>query len=252
MIVYQNPFALRASQAGIQYVGGTVAGLANSIANFQSSLNGTLTGGLAASPAQNDEVIVIGACRSGNTVEAIKCDGNVNGAYTQLITPVYANGTYDTRLMAWGYRQGATPDSTLTLDTGTNVTTSGMAALILVFRAVSATTRLDVAGATASGIGSNDPNPPARTPVTDRALVVAFGCASCAPSYATEFTRNSGWSPSVYHRVVGSDSGIKVAAEGRVWRTGDGEIDPTAWNDPDSPATDYTWIAGAIVLRPAT
>jgi hypothetical protein len=218
------------------------------------SLNGTLTGGLAASPAQDDEVIVIGAASVGNSLESVRCNGNINGDYTQIIAPIRVDSTYDTRMTAWVYRQGATPDTTLSLDAGTNLSTAGTAVLILVFRGVNATTRLDVAVATATGANSNDPNPPARTPVTDRALFLAIGCASCAVSYTTEFTRNSGWSPSLYHRVTGSATGIKLAAEGEVWRTGDGEINPAAWSDPDgsTPATGYTWIAGSIVLRPAT
>jgi len=254
MIYYQNPFALRvaAEEAGIVFVGAVTAGVANSAAEFTASLNGTLTGGIASSPANGDDIIVIAACSTSNATSGVKCAGDTNGNYTQIIAPVYVDSIRDTRLTAWAYRQGGTPDTLLAVDAGTNQTTAGSAAIILVFRGVDAATRLDVARATATGIDNNDPDPPARTPVTDLALFLAVGCSSCGPAATAELVRNSGWSPSVYHSVVGSLSGIKLAVEGKVWRTGDGEINPAAWADADTPETDYTWIAGAIVLRPAT
>jgi hypothetical protein len=245
-----NPFVLRASELGILYVGGVTGGLSNSTANFDVSLAGTLTGGLASSPATGDQVLVVIGSVCGSTGVNMACSADGTTAYTEVRAPAYVNSNPDTRFGVYRREQTATPDSFVRVNGGTNISTGGAAVLVMVFRAVDAATPLDVAVVTAQLIASNDINPPAITPVTDRALIIACGASAHLAANTTEPTRN-GWTPTLYRNQVGSVNGVKAAAECLVWRTGDNEINPATWTDPDTGETSPTWAAATLALRPA-
>lgn len=245
-------FAPAAAALGIQYVGGVVGGQSNSISTFDVSLDGTLTGGLADTPSEGDQVIVVIGAVCGNDTIAVSCVADGTGAsYTAVRSAAYVNGNPDTRFAVYRREQSATVDSFIRIGAGTNLSSGGGAALVMVFRPVDATTPLDLAIATAQSVGAgNDINPPSITPVTDRALIIACGAHGCLAASTTEPTRN-GWSPSLYRLQTGTTYGVKVAAECLVWRTGDGAIDPAAWADPDTGEVNPTWAAATIALRPA-
>lgn len=114
-----------------QYVGGTT-GTGSGATSYTVSLAGTLTGGLASSPAPGDLVVVMHAFAHTASV-APTCSGNVTGAYTGVGTAIHANDTWDTEVRPFYAVMGSTPDSTLTVNRINN-TTYGAATAGAVYR----------------------------------------------------------------------------------------------------------------------
>jgi len=115
-----------------------------------------------------------------------------------------------------------------------------------VWRGVDQTTPVDVATTTATGINWGRPNPPAITPITAGAIVVACGLGA-NPSNAGVFTTTDlsnfatvRESAPFYKSIVGMGSAA--------WTSG--ALDPAAFSG-GSNSSGASWCAATMALRPA-
>ncbi len=226
----------------LQYVGG-IAG-ADVVNGYTVSLSGTLTGGIASSPAAGDIVVV--ASGFGNTASSAPAvTGNNSGAYTGAGAALHVNDTWDTEFRLFYMVQGATPDTTLTI-TRTNNAAYGGATVVQVWRGVDTTTPIDVTGTPASTTNGSRGNPPAITPVTSGAVVIAAG-AGTQGTGGSAFTVPSGMTNAVTTFSDGTTSDIGVWIASATWTSG--SYDPPAWTG-GATSTSSSAAAQTIALRP--
>jgi hypothetical protein len=217
-------------------------------ASYTVNLNGTLTGGLASSPATGDIVLVFTAF--GHTANvAPTVSGNNSGAYTAATANIYGNDTWDTNFRPLYAVQGAAVDNLLTI-TRQNTTTYGGATVVMVWRGVDADNPIDVTPTTAA---QNNPNSclfnaPAITPVTEGAVIIAAG-AGTMPATSVDFTGISGMDNFRTVKGDGSTSDTATAAASIFW-SGSGSYDPAAVAGGTVNASS-SWSAASLVLRPA-
>jgi hypothetical protein len=256
MIVYQNPFALRTA-AVIEpvFVGAVTAGYYN-VLDHQVSLTGTLTGGVADTPSSGDEVVVaiLGGDYSDRSC-VISDPSSV--AYTAL-AELYVSDGRDANLFVARKRMGSTPDAYVQWTDNFLATLGKSAAVcVQVWRGIDATTPIDVAVVTATGVNGANVNPSAVTPATNRSIILAIGGSALRAEAEGGEPSRTGYSPSTYKYYKSAyttpDVLVKCAIEAKRWYTGDGAIDPPAWVDPDTIyIDDASWAAACVVLRPAT
>lgn len=189
-----------------QFVGSTSgAGTSN---GYTVSLNGTLTGGIASSPAEGDLVVVFSGF--GNTASSAPAiSGNSSGAYTGATTAQHVNDTWDTEFRSFYQVMGATPDTTLTVTRTTN-TAYGGATVVHVWRGVDTSSPFIGAATNASGTNTSLVNPPAYNPGVTDALIIAGGAGTQATTGAA-FTGFTGMSNFKTQKGDGSTSDIDVA-----------------------------------------
>ena len=161
-----------AAATGIQYVGGQVASTVGVTSDW--TVNFALTGGLAATPAAGDYVIVAYAV-SFNTDRDISIASP--GDYVSIGTDTYANDTNDTNAEVFAKFMGGSPDTSVTLTQTGNVQAAGTV-YISVWRGVNIATPMDVAAVVLSGIDTMLADPGSITPVTSGAIIVAIGAAN--------------------------------------------------------------------------
>lgn len=213
----------------ITFVGGSTQVSAGGTTDLTMDLT-TLSGGIGTRPLPGDVIIV--GFGSASTVN-VDFSTKITGSGFTNISELYANDTLvDTNLIV-GYKVvGSTPDTSLTITGGTGATTDGGAIGVHVWRYVDPVTPLDVTSTTATSITNANVNPPAITPVTAGAMIVAVGAGghdvfSTQRYYSASITNTT----SVYffsNLGVGGtyDCLIGIAAhEG--WTSG--SYDPSAW-----------------------
>ena len=223
------------AEAALQYVNGTSATNVAGSATYNVSLSGL---GIA----EGDLVVVVtgfGGTADGNP-------GVTTTGYTEVFD-LYANDTRDTNLSVNYKIMGATPDTQVTVN-GSGNTANGAATVVHVWRGVDATTPMDVAATSATGIDVNTPDSPAITPITAGAYVLTVGGGS-RNNTAVTMTTPTGYANSV--SIQGNDSTISFHAgiASKAW-SGSGAEDPAAWGT-SSTFTSDSWAAGTLVLRPA-
>lgn len=226
----------------LQYVGSTSGtGTSN---GYTVSLSGTLTGGIASSPAAGDIVVVASAF--GNTASsAPNITGNNSGAYQTLGAAVHQNDTWDTEFRAFYQVMGSTPDTSLTVTRTTN-TAYGGATVVHVWRGQSTTVPIDALGTPASGGNSSRGNPPAVTPTTTGAVVIAMG-AGTQGTTGSAFTVPTPMTNAMSVKADGSTSDIGVWIASDTWTSG--AYDPPAWTGGTT-STSSSWVAQTIALAP--
>jgi hypothetical protein len=172
--------------------------------------------------------------------------GNSNGAYATLVD-LYKSGTNNhTNLGIFALKQGATPDTSFTVDTQHN--SEEFSYIVRVYRGVDQATALDVAAQTANGSGIDDAaNPPSITPITSGSEIISVYAASqqssqiwSAPSDITNFTQARDTSG------TGGKHG-SVAIGHKVWTSG--AFDPAAVAAANVDSRN-SWIGVTIALRP--
>jgi hypothetical protein len=216
-------------------------------ASYTVSLNGTLTGGIASSPSQGDIVIVTTAFGNANNNTAPTVSGNVSGTYSQIHAPFRSNDTWDTNYGAFYEIQGASVDTTLTI-TRISSTAYGGATAVQVWRGVSATTPFDVTATTDSGTNASTISPPAITPVTSGAIVLAGGGGAQTPTgSAFNLPSNMTGGVSSFSDGTTSDMGV-ILAYYNAWTSG--SFTPNAVTGGTT-STSSSWCASTFVLRPA-
>ncbi len=229
----------------LQYVGGT-SGTGTST-GYTVSLSGTLTGGIASSPAAGDIVVVASAF--GNTASSAPAiTGNNSGAYLTAGAAVHANDTWDTEFRAFYQVMGGTPDTSLTVTRVTNAAYGG-ATVVHVWRGVDTTTPLDATGTPASGANGAGANPPSVTPTTSGAIVIAMGAGTMPAAGTAGYTGFTGYSNAVTAYDNGSTADTSVIMASLAWTSG--AADPPVATGGTQSNTSSSWAAQTIALRPA-
>lgn len=228
----------------LQYVGGTSgAGTSN---GYTVSLNGTLTGGIASSPAAGDIVVVFSGFAN-NASSAPNVSGNNSGAYTPATAAQHVNDTWDTEFRSFYQVMGGTPDTSLTITRTTNAAYGG-ATVVQVWRGADATTPFIGAATPASGNNGNACNPPSYDPAVTGAIVIAGGAGTLAAAAASAYTGFSGASNFIVRRADGTTADIAVAMGSFAYAGS--AIDPPALTGQTT-STSASWAGVTLALRPA-
>lgn len=173
----------------ISYVGGRTQTHSGTGTTFTVSLNGTLTGGSNSSPSANDLVIVTYAIgQIGSFLSSMSVSGNNSGVYN-VYSGGYANDTRDASARMSYKIQGASVDTTLTLNANNN-TNFPLVVAISVWRGVDTTTPIDASVTAVSTTNTRRPSPPTIIPVTAGAVIV-HGAFSTSTTTDTDTYANS-------------------------------------------------------------
>lgn len=211
----------------------------------KSTSGSTYTVDLAAIGIAEGDIVVVSAGQGGTSSDAPTVTGNNSGAYAVAGSTVYANDTWDTNFGLFYKVQGATPDSALTI-TRLSSTIYGGAAAVQVWRGVDTTNPIDVVGTAVATTNGSRGNPPAVTPVTPGAIVIAGG-AGVQGTGGSAFTVPSGMSNGVSVNADGTTSDIGVWIASATWTSG--AYDPPAWTG-GATSTSSSAAAQTIALRP--
>lgn len=219
------------------YVGGKVIAFVGDTTTATISLT-DLTGGIASSPSANDVVVVAFGCASTTNI-----DLNISD-YTELVD-LYADDTEDSNLGLYYKVMGATPDTQLTRSSTGSVDNAGAVA-IQVWRNIDTTNPIDVTTTTATGTNGVLANPPAITPVTQNAVIIAVGFG--AHVAGNNFTYSSS-NLSNFLTAGQDDVNDSTIGMGSRISTG-GAFDPAAFTFSGSSSNAYSWTAASMALRP--
>lgn len=239
-----NPFRFAGSgggSSGIEYVGGKVASVAGSVGTTTNVVLTDLAGGLDTAPAAGDLVVVAYGVGGTGNAAAI---GVTTAGYTEE-AEIFADNFDDTDFSVSHKIMGGTPDTSVDISPTGNASNSG-AVVIHVFRGVDAVTPMDVARTTATTAGSSQPNPPAITPVTAGAWIVACG-AKASDAAMAAFT-SSDLSNFIQQNVAGVNASLRIAGGTAEWAGG--AFDPAQFGGGNS-RTDSSTAAVTLALRPA-
>ena len=222
---------------GIQYVGGYVIGRTGDVDDIDISLTG-LTGGIASAPAAGDFVLIYWCTTSTTT--------NTISGYTSIAT-AFGNGTTQSGIRASYKFMPSTPDTSATVTGGTGSIANAGAAYVSVWRAVDTTNPMDVTATTSFSTNSVLANPPAITPVTTGAIVVAGGAGGHTAGTQT-FSSSDLTS---FLSAGGNDDTRDVTIGGGYNEWTGGTFDPAAFTFSAANATGYSSCAITLALRPA-
>ena len=229
----------------IQYVGGVTGGRAGATSTTTQSLSGTLTGGIATSPAAGDFVVAYCSFGRQSIGNGQQISGNNSGNYSTA-TSQLSNHVYDSSSQLNYQFMGATPDTSLTIPSSFSIE-NAQRWVVHVFRGVDSTTPFDVAAIPAQGISTGRPDPAAITPGTTGAWIVAFYASAAAAGTAytapTDFATD--W-------LGGTQSDTTDCMQGGGYYTGwtSGSYNPAAITAGGTTNTDDSWTAMTLALRP--
>ncbi len=171
--------------------------------------------------------------------------------YTDIHTDIFADDFGDVNLLCCYKIMTASPDSSLTIP-NPGGGHPNFVSTIHVFRGVDIVTPIDAAAATATGTNTGVPNPPAYTPVTAGACVIATGGSALAVSNSTTHTNPAGFSTGTNHfrtiydnRTVDGAIGTGLKLN---WQVSDGAVDPGTMGGTTN--ADASWAAVTFALRP--
>jgi hypothetical protein len=222
----------------IEYVGGYTLGFSGTINDTTITFGGNLTGGLASSASAGDLVVVYFGTGSTSDRNLL-----IRG-YTEVVE-LYSNDTIDTNLKVAYKFMEATPDTNFVLDDGTQDAGDAGAVAVQVWRNVDKTMPLDVLTTTATGINSVLCNPPAITPITAGAYIVAGGAGGNDAGAQTFSSSNlTGFISS-----GGNDTrDVTIGLGYKEWTSG--AFDPAAFTFSDQDSTSFSWAGVTLALRP--
>ena len=216
------------------YVGGYFYGFLGTTSTTNISLT-SLTGGLAAAPAENDIVVV--AYSVGSTI-----DENLSVTGYAEIADIVSGGTYLANLSVHWKKMTASPDTSITVSSTGNVANAAAVA-IHVWRGQDLTTPWDTDATTDTGTSTGDVNPPAINPPIIGSVILcagsfaANGTGTLTAGYLSNFVTGS--SNDTYDSVVGMGSVLTTGA-----------YNPAAWTAGAGP-TGPNWAAVTMALRGA-
>lgn len=230
----------------IRFVGGNTAGKAGHASNSSTiALDGGLTGGIASAVAAGDLVIaVFGTASSADRTLSIT-DGT--DPYTLIATELWQTETFDTNLRVAYKFMGATPDTATTFGPTTNASDAGGMA-VYVFRGVDPDTPLDVAAVTGQAPDTSRVVPPDIEPITAGAFVVVAGAAGHSGGVDT-FTSSD---LTDFLTVGANDSNDVTIGIGHDPGWTSGPTNYATWGHTQTDATNFSWCAITLALRPAT
>jgi hypothetical protein len=229
------------SSGEIAYVGGKSDTWDGTGATRNISLT-NLTGGLAASPSENDIVVL-----SLSVISSSSGDMNLaTTGYTEHCD-IYKDDTVTLNFGVFSKFMGASPDSSVTIQTIPLATGNNNWAHVrlTVWRGVNLTTPMDVAVVTNSGTDTASATSPAITPVTAGAMVIDAAASCCGNALSVLNMSNPGsFSPFLMSKYAKGVSSMG----GKEW-PGSGAMGPYAHGG----GTDTTacWAALQMALRPA-
>ncbi len=232
------------ADAAIQLVGTSTA--SGTTAAYNLSLT-ALKGGIGGVVARGDIVIVINT--NGTTTN--QTNPGVGTAGYKEMANIFNSVDTDRTNFSVSYKiMNDTPDTTVSCNGSTAPNGSSVCAA-LVFRGVNPITPMDVASTTASSLvnTNEDADCPSITPVTAGAVVVCTGGAAGASVDSTAVTYPANYTAGV-QSLSPSDPGTVAAALGsyRFWTSG--AEDPAAYALDLGTATQNTWVALSLALRP--
>jgi hypothetical protein len=223
------------------YVGGNTGTWAGATAGNNNVSLTALTGGIAAAAAAGDFVVAVYATGSAADRTLVIQDPSAV-AYTLIDVERYANGTtYDSNLRV-AFKRLTAADANVVFGPTGNAQDAGAAA-IHVWRGVNTATPQDVTAVGTSGTGTGRPNPPAITPTTAGAVVIATGGAAAATGAVFVGTGLSNFRTAT---SVDTNDGM-VGIGSFAWTSG--AYDPAAWTGGTANAAD-SWTSITLVLRP--
>ena len=147
---------------------------------------------------------------------------------------------------------GATPDTTFSFSFVTGSSTGTLFARIEARSGVDPENPFAAASVSAVALDENNPDPPAITPVTDGALIIAQGGIAPGNNAAAgaNFTCANMIEIAQDYGAGGSSYEIAWASYEHLWSSGDGEFDPAPWTS-NIGGPSNGWIAFTAALRPA-
>jgi len=206
----------------------------------------SLIGGIGSAPGSGDVVIIAAH------VANVPADINFTMSGWTEVADTFINETYRSNFACYYKVMGETPDVSASLDLdGNNIAHQSLVVAVHVWRGADNATPMDVTPTVASGSNSGRPNPPAITPVTEGAVIIAAGGSSSAygttqvlsPADLSNFvTVSANQDP-----VTNSRTSVGI---GSIPWAGAGAVDPAQW-DNVSDATSRGWGACTIALKPA-
>lgn len=236
MLIQINPFpASPSGESGaidpIGYKSTVHAGTGSTVAVSLTDLSGSIS-----SPATDDVVLVMVGAEGNDTDYNLSVTG-----YTERCD-LAALDARRSNLGIYTKRMGVSPDTSVTISaTDTGVVTH---VRILVLRGVNATTPMDVAVVTGTGIDTNG-SIPAITPVTAGAMVVGAKFNVYGNSLNTIVMNN----PISYSPYMASIDGAASSCLGCKEWPGSGAVGPV--NNGGGTGNNVAWCAAALAFRPA-
>ena len=232
-----NPYALAVTSSGLSFVASTGGG------NTTTDPYTISLAGLGIQPG--DIVIVVaGDINNGTSQASITCSGNNNGAYTTNLATSEGSDSWDCTFKSFYKIQGGTVDTQLSIGRNSGCYSSSCA--VHVWRGANATP-MDATTTSATGTNTGRGDPPAITPVTTGAVVLACGVGAQPPG-GSAFTVPSGMSNGQSNYTDGGVSGCGIFIASYAWTSG--SYDPAAWTGGTDDVR-ASWIAHTIALKPA-
>jgi hypothetical protein len=228
----------------IEFVGYAFYSKANGVNETNDiALNSGLTGGIAAAVSNGD--LVVAVYSTGSIADRTLSITDGSTPYTLIGSELYSNDAVDTNLrVAYKFVSG---DTLTRFGTQGDANDGGVTA-VYVFRGVDQSSPLDVAAVTATAINSVLANPPAITPVTPGAWILAIG-AGAFVGFPNTFTSPdlSGFQ-SRHGPNTSYDSVLGIGYKND-WTSG--AFNPAQFTFSDSDDGDNSWAAMTLALRPA-
>jgi hypothetical protein len=226
--------------ANIRYVGGTTLAITGSTSTQTDVSLTSLSGGLATAPSAGDLVIVyngIGSTSDRNTLV------QTNG-YTP-VADLYSDDTYDANLGVYYKIMGASPDTVVRMP-ATGSTANAGAVVVQVWRGVDPLVPLDVVSTTATGTNGVLCNPPAITPATAGAVIVAGGAG--AHTFGVQTYTSSDLSNFITVGGPNSTNDVTVGVGSYAWTSG--AFNPATFGYSGTDQVSNSWAAVTLALRP--
>lgn len=230
-----------ANATTLQFVGGNKAILTSGSATTLSLT--ALTGGLASAAAAGDIVIATYIVNNFSDLALGITDGTNN--YTLIGSELFrassGSSTGSNVRVAYKILTGADASVTFAATTANKPS----AGAVHVWRGAHKTTPIDVTPTTASANNSGRPNPPAVTPVTAGAKIIAVGGATASTSF-TAFTSSDLSNFFTQNAFLTNYAGLGIGSAD--WTSG--AFDPAAFGGGGGTSTANSWVAMTFALRP--
>ncbi len=183
MMLFEKVIGASVKKKPIEFVGGYTEGFS---ACMEKTISlASLTGGIDTQPRENDIVVVVAGIVPNYSGSGYFPD--IQSGYTALLETEVEDLYHISVKVAYKI-MGSTPDTSLTLASGTINLNGGGSVSVLVFRNVDMQTPVDASLVYASAISTAIPNPPSISPISAGAFIVAGGAAGHNTGLTAIFT----------------------------------------------------------------
>ena len=225
---------------GVLYVGGTSSSISSALP-APTSYTCDIPSGVE--PGDIVVVLVTGSYYSGINI--------LSSGFTEEIR-LFADDNCDTYLVVAWKIMGSTPDTEIQLwGSGSSWMNADGSCIVMAFRNVSATAPIETINSV-TGINSSAVNPPAITPTTPGAMIIAVGATTLSTAtWGSQYTNPA--AADAFENIIKLNSPgysfpcpSAMAAKG--WEAG--PVDPAVWTGT-STDTSCSWAAATLALKPA-